>query len=220
MSRLALLLLSAFTVVTAAACGAHESSRSLQACVDRWNWTDMAGEYGGAFSDQPAALVRSHPCRVDIQYEPGSSNHFACVANSVGGFGCSEHAIGPIQSSYDPPFTKHNGRYNPRTGFLRLDHPPKVTPVAVEPKWMRRYQWDHGFIVPFDSQGRLEPGLVLRRYKDSFLSCPVAAPRSSPACGVGLYCFPARAHPRSGDLIACSFGGSRGSRIYYRARAA
>jgi hypothetical protein len=196
---------------------ARESAPAVQVCVFRWNWTHVTGETGGDASQLAAAMVTNRPCHVDIQYERGSAFQISCKANRFGVFDCSEHGLGPPEVA---AFKRHNARYDPRTGVLRLDHPASGVRSPKKPDWLLRYPIDDGFIVPFDDRGQLRPGLALRTYDNRPLVCvsikPMPYSKAVVNCGAGLYCFAARAQAREREKAACTFWNARGSRVFYR----
>src|SRR5207244_1308663 len=137
--------------------------------------------------------VSSHPCRIEIGYRLPDAPHikslyFPCALNQFQAYVCAEHAHGLPTS---PPRTGQNGRYFSASGRIRLDRPP-AHPVAVpRPAWVKRYPVTEGFIEPFDSHGRLRPGLTLKRPLPRPYSCqtfPKIDRTTLIGCGAGLYC--------------------------------
>ena len=143
------------------------------------------------------------------------SIYFPCSLNRFGAYVCPEHAVGLPGG---PPRTGHNGRYFAKDGKIRLNRPP-ARPIAVpKPAWVRRYPVMQGFIDPFDRDGKLRPGLRLRRPARP-LSCGTYTDVNQSTligCGAGLYCFVPRLPVRNKEVIACPT--DRGSRAFDRGR--
>jgi hypothetical protein len=197
--------------------------RAIQACADRWNWMNYRAQF--AYEVVPAK-VQAKPCRIEIAYrlkrrDPGYKHYlgtyFPCTVNRHGAFRCPEHAVGRPD---DPPRTGFNARFSPLTGRIRLYHPPSAPIATSRPDWVRSYPVEAGFIVPFDRQGRLRPGLTLRGRPSFRKTCTafVAIRQHSRlyGCGAGLYCFAPSLPPRNGQVLACP--NDRGSRVFTRGR--
>lgn len=161
------------------------TTAALQACTDRFNWMNFSGWYG--LSPVPAR-VQASPCRVTIAYGTSAAEQslsFPCVLDSYGAYSCASHAVGQMNG---PPLQGANATYYGKSGVLRLTTPGRVG-AAPKPDWMKEYPVDHGFIVPFDSQGKLRPGLTLidstwdfncttstnTPWRTELISCPASA---------------------------------------------
>jgi hypothetical protein len=209
----------------AAGDSATASPAELEACVERWNWMNYRHWFG--YSVAPAR-VQAAPCRVEIAYAlPRTdrlhrlylrSTYFPCLVNRFGAFVCPEHAAGRPNG---PRRFGHNARFFPRNGRIELDTPPARAVTVRKPDWVRRYPVVAGFIVPFDSRGRLRSGLVLRRRPDgnpTNTTCTTFADIHNRSrlygCGAGSYCFARSLPPRDRQPLACPE--DRGSRTFDR----
>lgn len=221
-----LLAASSAVLGTASAPGSATSTsdaQAIQACADRWNWMNYRGHFA---REVVPAKVQARPCRIEVPYrleraDPAYKHYlgtyFPCKVNRFGAFVCPGHAYGLPD---DPPRTGFNARFFPRTGQIRLYHPPAAALVTPKPDWVRLYPVDAGFIVPFDRKGRLRPGLRLRGRPSSRTTCTTFASihERSPRywCGAGLYCFARSLPPRNGQGLACAV--EPGSRTFMRGR--
>jgi len=155
--------------------------------------------------------------RSDPAYKHYLGTYFPCTVNRFGAFRCPEHAYGVPD---DPPRTGFNARFFPRTGRIRLHHPPVIPVATPKPDWVRLYPVQAGFIVPFDRQGRLRPGLTLRGRASSRTTCTTFAGIHQRSrlygCGAGLYCFAPSLPHRNRQRLACP--DDLGSRIFRRGR--
>jgi hypothetical protein len=138
--------------------GSSPSAAAQQSCVDRWNWMHYGGWFVGSAEVRWAPTrVRTNPCRIEIAYlvtaggGRGLAPYFPCVVNRFGAFVCAAHAYGAANGSR---LSRSNATFFPkRNGSMRLDRPPTQHPLTAKPSWVRRYEVDHGFIVPFDRRG-------------------------------------------------------------------
>ncbi len=101
-----------------------------------WRGFGSARSAGPSSREAVPAKVQARPCRIEIAYRVERSDpaykhylgtYFPCTVNRFGAFRCPEHAYGVPD---DPPRTGFNARFFPRTGRIRLHHPP-VIPVAT-----------------------------------------------------------------------------------------
>ncbi len=146
-----------------------------------WRGFGSARSAGPSSREAVPAKVQARPCRIEIAYRVERSDpaykhylgtYFPCTVNRFGAFRCPEHAYGVPD---DPPRTGFNARFFPRTGRIRLHHPPVIPVATPKPDWVRLYPVQAGFIVPFDRQGRLRPGLTLRGRASSRTTCTTFA---------------------------------------------
>jgi hypothetical protein len=202
--------------------GSSPSAAAQQSCVDRWNWMNYGGWFvGSAEVRWVPARVRANPCRIEIAYLVAAGGghglvpYFPCFVNRFGAFVCAAHAYGAANGLR---LSRSNARFFPkRNGWMRLDRPPTQRPVTAKPSWVRRYEVDHGFIVPFDRRGRLRAGLTLSAAKP-FQCSTLPDDRRWPylwGCGGTSECFAPTIPARRGELLACPT--QPGSRLFVRA---
>jgi hypothetical protein len=155
---------------------------------------------------------------VDVFYSGGPNAEFwnwlSCRVNAFRSYACDTHA-----HSYQPS-GKPNAVYNPRTGTVRLvgDALPTVRP---KPQWIRRWHWDNGFIVPFDHNGHLLPGITVKHdYRRTLWVCrPTLRGSLVGYCGAGGVAIFARWPARTGDLVAFTWVTLAGTTAYDMFRA-
>jgi hypothetical protein len=202
--------------------GSPPSAAAQQSCVDRWNWMHYGGWFVRSAEVRWApARVRANPCRIEIAYLlAGSGRHtlvpyFPCSVNRFGAYVCAAHAYGPANGLR---LSGTNARFFPkRNGWMRLDYPRTHRPVTAKPSWVRRYEVDHGFIVPFDRRGRLRAGLTLTAARP-FQCYTLPDDQQWPylwGCGGTSVCFAPTLPARRGELLACPT--QPGSRRFVRA---
>lgn len=196
----------------------------LQPCVDRWNWMHLEDRFVNDRLESVPAKVQARPCRVEVAYRFRHSDpayrdylgtYFPCSLNRFGAYVCASHALG---SPGDPPRRGFNARYWKRSGRLRLDRPPAGPVATPKPDWVRRYPIEQGFIVPFDSRGRLRAGLTLNG--NTGWRCQTFANIPQPSrlvyCGAAAYCFVPRVPVHDGERLACPT--EPGSRLFRKSR--
>lgn len=178
------------------------SVEALQHCADRWNETRMA-----PFGSTPA-FVSSHPrCAVEVPDSPIPNAAFHCSLDAYGAYECDNHA-GPATVGL-----MHKLNATIKGATLTLDHPPRRPTPAHIPRWAAMYPITDGFVLPWDSNGRLRNGLTL---KDHYRGTCWQGSNSTTAIGaltcytrslmnpvVADPCFPQTKKIGRGVLAAC-----------------
>jgi hypothetical protein len=209
MVRLGLATLALVVGLIATTTAARATSRTeatpvaVRDCAARWNWIPI--RYVVPFGSGRAAVVRAYPCRVDVYYNgsprAGGWNWLGCGVDQFGAYACDTHAHGVARSKGS--FSKPNARYEPATGMIRLvgDATPAKAP---KPAWVTRWRWDNGFIVPFDRDGHLLPGITVKhRYRRTLVCGRPELRRSLVAyCGAGGVAIYPRWPLHRGDPVA------------------
>jgi hypothetical protein len=203
------LAICAFFVASASA--TQDASR--QACVDSWNWTTYTHADIFGHRRPVTAEVLTRPCRVWIHYDAGF--WVPCGLDRYHVFACGEHGLNP--SEITPLRIRPNAVYNPLTGVLRLTTATATT--TPKPAWVRRWRWDQGFIYPFDKQGRVLPGITLKRADFHVVCGPNYRGSLVGSCGAGGYAIFPHWPMRKGDLFVYTYWNSRGSTVYTSVRA-
>ena len=219
-----------FLIAGLTACGSQRGAQALtapsaaasrQACVEQWNWMHYVGDFIVPPLRSVPAVVRTAPCRIEIDYRlPDAprikSLYFPCEVNRFHAYVCAGHAHG---RPTDPPRTGHNARYFSTTGRIQLARRPQHLVAVARPAWVKRYPVAQGFIVPFDSHGRLRPGLTLRAPLPAPYTCatfPKTSRTTLIGCGAGLHCFVPRLPVSNHELLACPM--TPGSPSFFRSR--
>jgi hypothetical protein len=138
---------------------------------------------------------------------------FECVANRVGAIECPSH--GSSTDFGGPPPPRHPNATLHRGGQLTLDHPPTTRLRNVWPNWMKLRPLLDGYVVPFNSAGKLRTGLLVRRGEGYNVAAVEGCAKYSEGlliCTATTVCF---RHPKSTFLLCPK--GSRGTREYYEA---
>jgi hypothetical protein len=136
-----------------------------------------------------------------------------CWVNGNRVYQCAEHAGEPTPSYLAKGAV---GTYNARTQTITLRGANRST-VRPRPKWMTRYRWVLGFIVPYDRNGALLSSLVAKHqsYTKQFehgCGHSYDAGHLVTSCALGLYVIYPRWPLHKGDLMA--FAGERGTHTY------